>query len=137
MILHLLLLSVILSIITIAYWQYQHKYKKLQSSISENKEGIYCLKNGLIFDSIRHILYNKNTSFTYKLNNQQSILLKLFLDANEYKLQAWDAVDCIWGKNGNIENLYPLISRLRSQLKQIDPSIQILSVENGKYHLLF
>lgn len=137
MILHLLLLMAILVIIAVSYQWYQRKYANSSFSGRENKEGLYWLKDGLVFDSTKHLLYDEKDSSSYKLNNQQNILLKLLLDADHHKLQAWDAVYGIWGNNGNIENLYPLISRLRSKLKEIDPSIRILAIENGQYHLFF
>ena len=137
MILHLLLLMMILIIIAGSYQWYQRKYVKPSFFTGENKEGTYPLKDGLVFDSVKHLLYDEKKSSSYKLNNQQAILLKLLLDADHHKLQAWDAVYGIWGDNGHIDNLYPLISRLRSKLKQVGSSIQILAIENGQYHLFF
>ena len=102
------------------------------ADVKIEKAQTFLLPDGSVFNSLESKL-NKDGQ-EYKLSNQSSILLKLFLRKENHCLSPADIDQELWNGKGTTDQLYKAIQRLRVGLKKVTSELEIKN-ENGDYEL--
>ena len=102
------------------------------ADVKIEKAQTFLLPDGSVFDSLESKLIKDGQE--YKLSNQSSILLKLFLRKENHCLSPADIDQELWNGKGTTDQLYKAIQRLRAGLKNVTSELEIKN-ENGNYEL--
>ena len=102
------------------------------ADVKIEKAQTFLLPDGSVFDSLESKLTKDGQE--YKLSNQSSILLKLFLRKESHRLSPADIDQELWNGKGTADQLYKAIQRLRVGLKKVTSELEIKN-ENGNYEL--
>ena len=102
------------------------------ADVKIEKAQTFLLPDGSVFDSLESKLTKDGQE--YKLSNQSSILLKLFLRKENLCLSPADIDQELWNGKGTTDQLYKAIQRLRIGLKKVTSELEIKNV-NGNYEL--
>lgn len=98
---------------------------------------LYHLEDGLMFDSIKHLLIKGKEEL--KLSPTSSAILKLFLDAPEYTVTDDELIENIWeGISGaTIQNFRSAAQRIYNTFGQVGFSVKFIRVGINKYTMVF
>ena len=102
------------------------------ADVKIDKAQTFLLPDGSVFNSLEGKLTKDGQE--YKLSNQSSILLKLFLRKENHRLSPADIDQELWYGKGTTDQLYKAIQRLRVGLKNVTSELEIKN-ENGNYEL--
>ena len=102
------------------------------ADVKIEKAQTFLLPDGSVFNSLESKLAKDGQE--YKLSNQSSILLKLFLRKENLCLSPADIDQELWNGKGTTDQLYKAIQRLRIGLKKVTSELEIKNV-NGNYEL--
>ena len=102
------------------------------ADVKIEKAQTFLLPDGSVFDSFEKKLIKDGQE--YKLPNQASILLKLFLRKDDHRLSSADIEEELWGNNGSADKMHKALQRLRIELKKVSSDLEIKN-ENGNYEL--
>lgn len=91
--------------------------RKMHLEEEVGQTGLYELADGTILDSEKGILTNGEKA--RQLRPQVIVLLKLFLQTENYRLTAKGIINELWQGRGNPNQLYAVIHRLRESLEGI------------------
>lgn len=97
-------------------------------------KGMYQLSDNVVYDPKSGFIHINDE--TIKLTNQTNLLLKHLVEAEGLRMHGVDLVKAIWGNDdGNIDKLYTLNSRLRSNLNKLGNGFSLQSCNNGYFQL--
>ena len=102
------------------------------ADVKIEKAQTFLLPDGSVFNSHESKLTKNGQE--YKLSNQSSILLRLFLRKENHRLSPVDIDQELWNGKGTTDQLYKAIQRLRVGLKKVTSELEIKN-ENGNYEL--
>lgn len=106
--------------------------KKFVVSIHETTRGLIKIKENLLFDKEKGVLYF-NRDIQVALINRRLDIFILLLESPEHFQTSKEIIRIVWGNGGTSDVLNSTLRRLREDLKPI-PDIKIVH-ENGGYYL--
>lgn len=100
---------------------------------NENEAHIYELAEGILFDVRASLL--KKSDKSIHLTPQAKKLLKVFIEAKNYRLTNDEIIPLLWPANdGALGKLHKSVTRLREQIIEI-PEMEIIN-DDGAYQLI-